>query len=261
MAAEWPEIAGGVTTHSSINRVEPRPESDAPPSEGSPIGRRAFLGIVGVGASSILWGDASSGFLSRELHGVTALLPAGLRAALPAANNGWRIYSVNPPMPTFNKATWRLRIDGLVEQPQELTYQQLLALPGVEQTSDFHCVTGWSVPAVRWAGVRFTDLLAAARPLPAARALTFVSAERPYVDSLTLEQLRAPDAMVAYGLDGQPLSRDHGAPLRVVMPRMYGYKGVKWLERITVSAAPVTGYWEQRGYDQDAWLGRSNGYG
>jgi len=242
--------------------VQTSPRSpDAPAPAGHAIGRRAFLAVVGVGASSIVWGDAASSFLSRELHGVTSLLPAGLRAALPAPGNGWRIYSVNPPLPTFNPATWRLRIEGLVEQPRELTYQQLLALPRAEQTSDFHCVTGWSVPGVRWTGVRFPDLLAAARPLPAARALTFVSAERPYVDSLTLEQLRAPDAMVAYGLDGQPLSRDHGAPLRVVMPRMYGYKGVKWLERIVVTDAPITGYWEQRGYDQDAWLGHSNGYG
>jgi DMSO/TMAO reductase YedYZ molybdopterin-dependent catalytic subunit len=228
---------------------------------GRPIGRRAFIGVVGVGASAILWGDAASRFFSRELHGVTSLLPAGIRAALPTPGTGWRIYSVNPPMPTFDPATWRLQIDGLVARPLSLTYPQLLALPRVEQTSDFHCVTGWSVPGVHWTGVRFPDLLAAARPLAGARSLTFVSAEHPYVDSLTLEQLQAPDAMVAYGMDGQPLTRDHGAPLRVVMPRMYGYKGVKWLQRIVVSDAPIVGYWEQRGYDQDAWLGHSNGYG
>ena len=67
--------------------------------------------------------------------------------------------------------------------------------------------------------------------------------------------------MVAYGMDRQPLTRDHGAPLRVVMPRMYGYKGVTWLERIVVTDAPMVGYWEGRGYDRDAWLGHSNGYG
>lgn len=229
--------------------------------DGYPLGRRAFLGLIGAGASSVLWGSAAASLVSRELGGVTSLLPAGLRAALPSPGGGWRIYSVSPPMPTFDPRTWRLRVEGLVERPLELTYQQLLTLPRAQQTSDFHCVTGWSVPGVRWTGVRFRDLLAAARPLSSARALTFVSAERPYVDSLTLEQLQARDAMLAYGLDGQPLSRDHGAPLRVVMPRMYGYKGVKWLERIVVGAAPAPGYWEQRGYDQDAWLGHSNGYG
>ena len=185
---------------------------------------------------------------------MTSLLPAGVRAALPTPNSGWRIYSVNPPLPTFDPASWRLRIDGLVERPQELSYRQLLALPRAEQTSDFHCVTGWSVPGVRWTGIRFSDLLAAARPLPAARSLTFVSAERPYVDSLTLAQLQAPDAMVAYGMDRQPLSRDHGAPLRVVMPRMYGYKGVKWVNQITLLDQPFDGYWENRGYDRNAWI-------
>jgi DMSO/TMAO reductase YedYZ molybdopterin-dependent catalytic subunit len=80
------------------------------------------------------------------------------------------------------------------------------------------------------------------------------------VDTLTLEQLRrAPDAMLAVEMDGRPLTREHGAPARVVMPQMYGYKGVKWVERITVTADVADGYWEQRGYDRDAYVGRSNG--
>ena len=216
---------------------------------------------MGVGASSVFWGQSASSFLSNQLRGVSSLLPAGVRAALPTPGGGWRIYSVNPPMPTFDPASWRLRIDGLVQQPVELTYHQLLALSRVQQTSDFHCVTGWSVLGVRWTGVRFPDLLATAGLLPTARALTFVSAERGYVDSLTLDQLAAPGSMLAYGMDGQPLSRAHGAPARVVMPRMYGYKGVKWLARIVVADRPIVGYWEQRGYDRDAWLGHSNGYG
>ena len=163
-------------------------------------------------------------------------------------------------MPSFRPATWKLRIDGLVERPIELTYAQLKALPRAEQTSDFHCVTGWSVPGVRWGGVRFADLLAHAKPLPQASGLRFVSAERPYVDSLTLRQAMLPDAMLAYEMDGRPLPREHGAPVRVVMPKMYGYKNVKWVARITVTGHPDDGYWERRGYDRDAWVGRSNGY-
>jgi len=252
----WAETA---TTDDSIGRVKSEPSPGvASDSTGSLLGRRAFLGAVGLGASSVLWGGAASGFLSEPLHGLTSLLPSGVRAALPAPGGGWRIYSINPPMPTFDPASWRLRIDGLVERPVELTYAQLLALARVQQTSDFHCVTGWSVPGVRWTGVRFSELLATVRPLASARALTFVSAERGYVDSLTLDQLAAPDAMLAYGMDGQSLSRDHGAPAR---PRMYGYKGVKWLARIVVADRPLSGYWEPRGYDLNAWLGHSNGYG
>ena len=90
--------------------------------------------------------------------------------------------------------------------------------------------------------------------------LTFTSAEKPYVDTLTLEQAHLPDVMLAYEMDGQPLPRPHGAPVRVVIPDMYGYKNVKWVERITVGAHAEPGYWEQRGYDTDAWVGRSNGF-
>ena len=95
------------------------------------------------------------------------------------------------------RAHWRLEIDGLVRAPVSLTYDQLLALPRAEQVSDFHCVTGWRVRNVRWAGVRFRDLLALAGPLPAATAIRFVSAEEPYVDSLTLDQALLPNVLLA----------------------------------------------------------------
>ena len=222
--------------------------------EGRPLGRRAFLGIVGVGLSSLWWGGGALDLVSQA----TRVVPEGVRSAIPFGQ-GWRIYAINPPYPRFDPAKWRLRIDGLVETPQELTYAQLRGLPRAEQVSDFRCVTGWGVDGVRWAGVRFADLLAAARPLPAAKGLTFVSAEDPYVDTLTLPQALARDAMLAYDMDRRPLTRAHGAPARVVMPRMFGYKGVKWVERIVVTDRITDGYWEQRGYDRDAWIGHSNG--
>jgi DMSO/TMAO reductase YedYZ molybdopterin-dependent catalytic subunit len=228
--------------------------SDALP-EGRPLGRRAFLGVVGLGVSGLLWGNQAASLVARS----TTLLPEAVRSAVPLGE-GWRIYAVNPPYPRFDPATWRLTIDGLVERPQSLTHAQLLALPPARQTSDFHCVTGWSVPGVRWRGVRFDDLLASAGVSPRATALTFTSAEEPYVDTLTLAQLRAaPDAMLALEMDGRPLTREHGAPARLVMPQMYGYKGVKWVRRITVTDTVTDGYWEQRGYDRDAYVGRSNG--
>ena len=221
---------------------------------GEPIGRRAFLGLVGVGLSSLAWGGAAMDLAAQS----TRLLPEGLRGIVPFGK-GWRIYAVNPPHPSFDPATWRLRVDGLVERPRTFTYAQLLALPKAEQTSDFVCVTGWSVDDVRWTGVRFADLLAAVRPQRGATALRFVSAEEPYEDTLTLAQAGAPDAMLAYRMDGAPLERKHGAPVRVVMPRMYGYKGVKWVRRIVVTDRVSDGFWQQRGYDRDAWIADSNG--
>jgi DMSO/TMAO reductase YedYZ molybdopterin-dependent catalytic subunit len=212
-------------------------------------GRATFLGVSALGLSSLAWADP----VWRRLSGIGSALPASI------APSGWRIYTVAASMPRFDAATWRLEVGGLVERPLSLSIADLRALPRAEQTSDFHCVTGWSVNGVRWGGVRFRDLLAAARPRAEGTALSFTSSEQPYVDTLTLRQATLPDVLLAYDQDGGPLRREHGAPVRVVMPEMYGYKNVKWVARIDVVAAPEPGYWEVRGYDSDAWVGRSNG--
>src|SRR4051812_23312520 len=114
--------------------------------EGRPLGRRAFLGLVGVGLSSLVWGDGVLRAVSGGFESATSALPLQLRNALPALDGGWRIYAVNPPYPRFEPRTWRLRVDGLVDRPLDLTYADLQALPRSEQVVDFHCVTGWSAP-------------------------------------------------------------------------------------------------------------------
>ena len=134
-------------------------------------------------------------------------------------------------------------------------------MPAVEQVSDFHCVTGWSVPGVKWRGVRPQTLVDLVKPNAGLRQVTFASLEDPYVDGLAPDQFALRDVLLATHMDGLPLTRAHGAPLRVVIPQMYGYKGVKWLTEISFDAAESTGYWEERGYDVDAWIGRSNGLG
>jgi DMSO/TMAO reductase YedYZ molybdopterin-dependent catalytic subunit len=214
------------------------------------IGRAAFLGLLGAGAAGLFYGRDVTSFLGR-------LVPDSLTSIVPSS--GWRIYTIASEMPDIEPAAYRLRIEGLVERPVTYTLDDLKRLPRAEQVSDFHCVTGWSVYDVRWAGVRFADLLAEAKPLPGAFWYRFVSAEVPYDDILSFEQVFLPDVMLAYEMDGKPLSRPHGAPVRVVMPRMYGYKNVKWVERIEVRQEFRPGYWEQRGYDSDAWVGGSNG--
>jgi DMSO/TMAO reductase YedYZ molybdopterin-dependent catalytic subunit len=176
-------------------------------------------------------------------------------------HDGWRIYSVANTMPTFDPATWQLAVDGLVQQKLALSYSELRALPQSHQVTDFHCVTGWTVRNVHWTGVRLSEIFARSRPFPEAQALQFVSAEQPYLDYLTMDQALLKDVMLAYAMDGKPLTREHGAPLRLVIPEMYGYKGVKWLNRINLVPQAGSGYWEYLGYDRDAWVGRSNGYG
>ena len=219
-----------------------------------PYGRRAFLLLLAGGVSALAWAakvnPIASPLTSSFSQLLGNLLPVG----------GWRIYTISGSMPIFDERSWRLEIGGLVKQPRTLTYDDLRALPQAKQVSTFHCVTGWSVKDVHWAGVRFEHLLDLVEPLPEATAIRFVSMEDPYDDSLTLEQAKLPDAMLAYDMDGKPLSRPHGSPARVVIPDMYGYKGVKWLTRMELVAPEPTGYWEDRGYDQNAWVGRSNGY-
>jgi DMSO/TMAO reductase YedYZ molybdopterin-dependent catalytic subunit len=226
---------------------------ERPPEESRPYGRRAFLGASALGLSSLFWGKSVWSAFTQVTQPLQNALPSSL------VPSGWRIYTVAATMPTFDATTWRLHIEGLVDRPQALTYADLRSLPRAEQTSDFHCVTGWSVDKVHWAGVRFRDLLEAAGPHAAGTVLEFVSTEAPYADTLTLQQAELHDAMLAYEMDGAPLPREHGAPVRVVIPEMYGYKNTKWVEKIVVTDHVSPGYWEQRGYDVDAWVGKSNG--
>jgi DMSO/TMAO reductase YedYZ molybdopterin-dependent catalytic subunit len=226
---------------------------ERPPEDSRPYGRRAFLGVTALGLTSLFWGKTAWTAFANAARPFENALPSSIFP-------GWRIYTVAATMPKFDPATWRLRIEGLVDRPQTLTYADLRKLPRAHQISDFHCVTGWSVDNVRWSGVRFRDLLAAAGPQTTGTVLQFVSAESPYVDTLTLKQAEFHDAMLAYEMDGKPLAREHGAPVRVVIPEMYGYKGVKWVQKIVVTDHVEPGYWEQRGYDVDAFIGNSNGF-
>lgn len=215
------------------------------------IGRAAFLGVVGAGLAGLFLARDATRLLGR-------LVPDEVAAIVPTA--GWRIYTIGNSIPRIDPASYRLEIGGAVERPVAYTLADLRGLPAAEQVSDFHCVTGWSVDDVHWRGVRIADLLAEARPRSDGATLRFVSDEVPYDDTLTLEQALASDAMLAYDMDGKALSAAHGFPVRVVMPRMYGYKNVKWVTRIEVETTDARlGYWEQRGYDKDAWVGRSNG--
>jgi DMSO/TMAO reductase YedYZ molybdopterin-dependent catalytic subunit len=218
------------------------------------VGRGVFVATVVGGLSALVWGNSAW----KRLSGVVSPVAASVAPFLPT--EGWRIYTVSGSMPRFDRPSWRLSVGGLVEQPLSLSYDDLLALPRAEQVSTFHCVTGWTVEDVHWAGVRLDDVFERARPRDEAMGVEFVSAEQPYVDYLTRKQALLRDVMLAYEMDGKPLTRSHGAPVRLVIPEMYGYKNVKWLERIDLVPEARDGYWEQLGYDRDAWVGRSNGY-
>jgi DMSO/TMAO reductase YedYZ molybdopterin-dependent catalytic subunit len=230
------------------------PELQPEPLKSHKVGRAVFLGAVAGGLTSLYWGKTAWSRLSAAIGPVENAIPL-----LPTG--GWRIYAVSGSLPTFDPKSWKLSLGGHVERPTTIDYHELRSLPKVEQVSTFHCVTGWTVKNVQWGGVRLGDVLALARPKDVAHAIQFVSMEQPYVDYLTVEQAGLHDVMLAYEMDGKPLSRAHGAPLRLIIPEMYGYKNVKWLESINLVSKPEDGYWEQLGYDRDAWVGHSNGFG
>ncbi len=224
---------------------------------GAPVGRRVFLGLVGLGAAGVLLGARAQDLLERTVGSIVAKDGSGLAGLLPIGR--FRLYTVTGGFPKRSQEEYRLRVRGLVDAPFELTYAELLAMEPVGLTRDFQCVTGWRVHDVQWRGVRLRDLLDRAGVAAGGGAVRFTSFDGVYTESLTLEQARRDDVIVAYELEGKELSHLHGGPVRLYVAPMYGYKSIKWLDGIEVTARVQRGYWEERGYDVNAWVGRSNG--
>lgn len=206
--------------------------------------RRAFL----VAGARTLFGAAVAAALGSWLW---QSLAGGSQAA--AAGN-WQIYSITGTFPDVPIPAYRLTVGGLVAAPRTYTFHELVALAPIQRLEPFHCVTGWVVSGVRWQGVSLERLLADARPLPGARYLVFLSQDGTYVDSLSIQELRASRAFLATAMDGAPLPVVHGGPVRLVVPAMYGYKSVKWVKAIRLAATRPLGTWESYGYPEEAWI-------
>ena len=154
-------------------------------------------------------------------------------------------------IPPFDPTTWDLRVFGLVTEPLRLDWDAFQALPRVTVTGDMHCVTRWSKLDNRWQGVAAREILARAGVLPDARFVLF-HAEGGYTANLPLAALDDNDAILATAHDGEPLTPEHGAPLRVVIPKRYAWKGAKWLRGIELLAEDRPGFWEGYGYSATA---------
>lgn len=153
--------------------------------------------------------------------------------------------------PEIPPADWRLKLDGLVGHPRELNWDDFNALPQVVDVSDFHCVTTWSRYDCRWGGVAFTTLYELVQPKPEAKFVYFTSYDG-YSTNVALEQCLDDDVLVATHFDGAPLSREHGGPARVIIPKLYAWKGAKFVNGITFLAEDKLGFWEVRGYSNTA---------
>jgi DMSO/TMAO reductase YedYZ molybdopterin-dependent catalytic subunit len=153
--------------------------------------------------------------------------------------------------PAIPLAAWRLKIDGAVAHPAELSWENFHALPQVEDVSDFHCVTTWSKFDCRWGGVAFTTLYELVQPQPGAKFVYFTSYDG-YSTNVALEKCLDDDVLIATSFDGAPVTREHGGPARVIIPKLYAWKGAKFVNGITFLAEDKLGFWEVRGYSNTA---------
>ena len=155
------------------------------------------------------------------------------------------------PVPETDLERWDFRVFGLVEQELRLTHAELRALPAREVTADIHCVTGWSRLGDRWTGVPIQEILRRSRPRPEA---TYVMAhcEFGYTTSVPLDVLDDDDVLLCYGWNGRDLTEEHGFPLRLFVPKKYFWKSAKWLRGLEFLPRNRLGFWEQRGYHDEA---------
>ncbi|HMA47575.1 MAG TPA: sulfite oxidase-like oxidoreductase [Frankiaceae bacterium] len=187
-------------------------------------------------------------------------LPAGTAGAagrLPPGQYeepGFPVLSAGPT-PRVDLATWRLRVDGLVERPREWSWEEIRALPPATFEGDVHCVTKWSKLGVHFSGVGVDTLLEAAGPLPEATHVLATSFGG-YTTNLPLADVTGGRAWVVWEHEGVPLTPEHGGPARLLVPHLYFWKSAKWVRRLDLLDRDVKGFWEQLGYHDrgDPWL-------
>src|ERR687886_511116 len=162
-------------------------------------------------------------------------------------------------VPTIDLATWEFRVFGEVEEPLTLTWDALRALPSKEITVDIHCVTRWSRFDASFRGVHWSTLAERVRPKPSARFVV-AHAEQGFTANIPLAALEDENALIAYEADGQPLTAEHGWPLRLVIPSKYFWKSAKWLRALELLDHDQPGFWERYGYHNEADFTREQRY-
>ncbi|MHB1906847.1 MAG: molybdopterin-dependent oxidoreductase [Acidimicrobiales bacterium] len=216
-----------------------------------PVGRRVFLSLGALATLGVVLG-------ARLQSAARGVLGSGLGGLFPFGDR-FRLYSITGSYPAITPAAYRLEVSGLVERPQTLTLADLEAMPATRLVRTFQCVTGWSVPGVAWEGVALSAILARAGVRPGAAAVSFSSYDRADTESLTLDQARMSDVIVAYRMLGAPVTQEHGGPVRLYVAPMFGYKSLKWLSAIRVVERVEPGFWERNGYPVNGWLDGSTG--
>ena len=157
--------------------------------------------------------------------------------------------------PKIEEEDWSLTISGLVNKPKMFSWEDFMALPQVEDISDFHCVTSWSRLENHWKGVRFMDIANHCEILPTAK-FVYIKVYDAYSTNLPLEDAMKSDVLLVHQWEGAPLTTDHGDLVRMITPQLYAWKGSKWFGEIEFRDYDEMGYWEKRGYSNTAepWL-------
>jgi len=185
-------------------------------------------------------------------HGMPAL-PIGQ-----IATKKWPVLDLGL-QPDIPLNEWKLIIDGEVEHPVTLNWQEFMALPQTEDVSDFHCVTTWSKMDMSWKGVRLIDLAALGQPKESATHILCYGYDD-YTTNVSLEEALKPDVLLVHTYDGKPLPKEHGGPVRMITPQLYAWKGSKWINRIEFLKKNKLGFWEERGYSNTAYPWRNDRY-
>ncbi|WP_221391278.1 molybdopterin-dependent oxidoreductase [Dyadobacter sp. NIV53] len=161
--------------------------------------------------------------------------------------------------PDISHQKWKLTIDGEVENPVTLSWNDFMNLPQTEDVSDFHCVTTWSRMDVPWVGVRLADLAALVVPKTTATHILCYGYDK-YTTNVSLAEALKDDVLLVHTADNKPLEKDHGGPVRMITPQLYAWKGSKWINRIEFLPYNKLGFWEVRGYSSTAYPWRNDRY-
>ena len=173
--------------------------------------------------------------------------------------NGWPVLDLGVH-PSVSLKDWTLTVGGPIERPLVWSWEEFLGQPRVRTVSDFHCVTSWSTFDNPWEGVSFRHLISIVRPFPTARFVLFSSYDG-YTVNLPLDACDDDDVLMVDTWKGLPLTKEHGGPVRVIVPKRYAWKGAKWLKTITFAEEDKPGFWEVRGYSNTALPWEEDRYG
>ena len=196
-------------------------------------------------------GQAPQGSGGGNRHGMPRL-PVGQHEV-----RNWPVLDLGD-LPQIDQSVWTLEVGGLVENPLRFTWDEFMALPQVDDVSDFHCVTTWSRYDNHWRGVRFSTLAEMAVPKDEAAFVLCTGYDHmpgsdiPYTTNLPLERAIEDDVLLVHTWEGTPLPREHGGPVRMITPKLYAWKGTKWIRRIDFLQRNQRGFWELRGYSNSA---------